>query len=152
MILGEKVTETSSSYRTQMYAGGLRAFWDAPLLGHGWKNQVTSALPYMSEEARAGYAVEGWSYIHNEPLGFALSAGVLGIVAYVCIMVAPLMAWRLRRFDAGTIRLYLALVLVVGFFVAGMTDVLFMTELPKTILAFGTGAIAVLGSSRKTTS
>lgn len=66
-------------------------------------------------------------------------------------MIAPLMAWRLRRFDAGAIRLYLALVLVVGFFVAGMTDVLFMTELPKTILAFGTGAIAVLGSSRRTT-
>lgn len=145
LFAGKQLEDTSSAYRLAMYQSGIRAFFDAPFFGHGWHNQVTAALPYMDDFARQGYAVEQWSYIHNEPLGFALAGGVLGIVAYCALMCAPLFALRQIGPDSQSVpRAYLACTLIVGLFVGGMTDVLFMTELSKTFYVAMTAAIMLL--------
>lgn len=141
-VQGGQVTDSSSLYRLEMYRSGVFAFMDAPLFGHGWHNQIAAALPYMSEIAREGYALDNWGYLHNEPLGFAVSAGFLGIVSYCLLTFAPLAGLWGKGPSIG--QLYLAIALVVGFFVSGATDVLLMSELPKTFFVFIGAAIIIL--------
>jgi O-antigen ligase len=132
-LAGRTPEDTSSSYRLEFYQAGIRAWGDAPIFGHGWHNQITSSLPYMNEAAQQGFLVEKWGYLHNEPLGFLVSGGVFGLAAYLLVMLSPFALLRTSpRDDQWTARLYLVLAIVIGMFVSGMTDVLFMAELPKT--------------------
>lgn len=145
MITGQQLGDNSTAYRLAMYQSGLRAFFDAPMFGHGWHNQIAAALPYMDEFGRAGYAAEQWSYIHNELLGFALSGGILGIVAFFAIILAPVVGLKeVARDNQAVARAYLVATMLVGVFIGGLTDVLFMTELTKSFYVAMTAAILIL--------
>lgn len=132
---GELPADLSSSYRVEMYVSGFMAFWDAPLYGHGWHSQLQAALPYMSSAGIEGYAREAWGYIHNDFLSFAVAAGFLGALAYVILLLAPIVAAVEAdgKITFGP-RLYLATTLSIGLLVGGATDVLFMVEVPKLLL------------------
>lgn len=145
LVSGEAVGDASSAYRLEMYRAGLMAFWHAPIFGYGWHNQIAAALPYMSEFGREGYATEQWSYLHNDLLGFAVSAGVFGIAAYLLWLFAPFVALKQVPDDNhSTVRLYLVTTLVFGLVASGTTDVLFMTELSKMFLVAMPVAIVML--------
>lgn len=151
ILTGRTPSDPSSMYRLEMYRGGLRAFVDAPLFGHGWHNQVTSALPYMGEVALQAYPSEAWSYLHNEPLGFLVGMGLFGLLAYLFLMSAPLLALRSSPHDSQTAaRRYMAFCLCSGLFASGMTDVLFMTEQSKILLVTLTAAIGMLCRDKPT--
>jgi O-antigen ligase len=150
LIAGRPVTDYSTALRLDFYSSGLRAIADAPWFGHGWHNQIKSALPYFSEATLAAYANEGWGFIHNEPLGFAISGGLVGFVAYWLFTLAPIAAHVTAPKGKGSdIRLSLILTLVGGFFLGGMTDVLMMWELPKMMFVILTAAIVVLAGPRQ---
>ena len=143
-LLGGREIDSSSAYRMEMYSSGLRAFWDAPLFGHGWTHQLASALPYMSDTGRAGYELEKWGYIHNEALSFAVGGGAVGLLAYILWMVAPFVGLRSIPVDQqATARAYLVTTLVLGLAIAGLTEVLFMSELAKTLMVVLTCVILV---------
>jgi len=143
-ILSGREIDSSSAYRMEMYSSGLRAFWDAPLFGHGWTHQLASALPYMSDMGRAGYELEKWGYIHNEALSFAVGGGAVGLLAYVVWMVAPFVGLRSIPVDhQATARAYLVTTLVLGLAIAGLTEVLFMSELAKTLMVVLTCVVLV---------
>lgn len=145
LFSGEAVGDASSAYRIEMYRAGLIAFSKAPIFGHGWHNQITAALPYMSEFGREGYASQQWAYLHNDLLGFAVSAGVFGIAAYILWLFAPFVALKKVPGDGqGVVRLYLVTTLVFGLVASGTTDVLFMTELSKLFLIAIPGVVVTL--------
>lgn len=147
VLRGELPADSSSIYRVEMYLSGLRAFWDAPLVGHGWHNQLQAALPYMSEVGRQGYASEPWGYIHSDLLSFAVAAGLPGALAYFLMLSAPLVA--AIQADGGAkagSRLYLAAALSLGLFTSGLTDALFMVEVPKLLLVV-TSALVFAGAA-----
>jgi len=130
-----KEVDSSSAYRLEMLASGWRAFLDAPIYGHGWAKQLASALPYMSEMGREGYELEKWGYIHNEALSFAVGGGGLGLIAYMIWMIAPFIGLRSVPNDTqADARAYFVFTLVGGLVVAGLTEVLFMSELSKTLM------------------
>lgn len=142
LLRGEMPSEPSAAYRVEMYVSGFRAFLDAPLFGHGWHAQLAAALPYMSPMAQEGYAGELWGYIHNDALSLAVAAGLPGLVAYVLVLVAPVLAALAAPGKADrSARLYLALTLSIGLLASGATDVLFMVELPKLLLVLVTALI-----------
>jgi O-antigen ligase len=142
---GDEVTDSSAAYRLDQYTAAVRAFFDAPVFGHGWRDQVQSALPYMSAEGKAGYAREHWGYIHDEFLSLAVGMGVFGILAWLLLMAYPIVAVRTAPRDAeSAARTYLGLAVLVGIGVSGLTDVLFMTELPKVFFGFLPAAIILL--------
>ncbi|SMQ85717.1 O-Antigen ligase [Devosia lucknowensis] len=135
VLRGELPADHSSIYRVEMYRSAVAAFWDAPLVGHGWHNQLQAAYPYLSEMAKAGYEAEAWSYIHSDFLSLAVAAGVFGALAYLAFIAAPLIAaWEGDRGLKAGPRLYLAVTVSLGLFVSGLTDVLFMVEAPKLLL------------------
>jgi O-antigen ligase len=145
MVSGVYISDLPTMYRLEMYGAGIKAFFDSPVLGHGWHQQLEAAFRYLSPEARAGFAAEGWGYIHNELLGFALTGGILGIISFFALMSAPLVAAWAGPADAlAPMRRYMALVLVLGIGTGGLTDVFFMSELPKVMLVVMGSAIVYL--------
>jgi O-antigen ligase len=145
LLSGRVVADSSSAYRLEMYSGGLKAFLDAPLFGYGWHSQMAAALPYMSDFARAGYASEGWGYLHNDALSFAVSGGLIALLAYGLWILAPIVGLTSVPKDSWAVaRSYFAIVLAAGLSMGGATDVLFMSELAKVLLVGLTAAILIL--------
>jgi O-antigen ligase len=146
LLRGEMPTDTSALYRVEMYRAGLMAVLDAPLFGHGWHNQIAASMPYLTEIGQEGYALEGWGYIHNDALSLTVACGFLGLVAYVLMLAAPLLAHFGAEQDKDSkARLYVALCFTAGLFVSGATDVLLMVEVPKLLLVLGSASIYLIG-------
>lgn len=142
---GDLSGDTSTAYRIEMYRSGWQAFLDRPWVGHGWHQQIEAAIPYLSEAALRGYERQQWGYIHNEPLSLAVAAGIPGFIAYFLFMAAPFAA--MARTPEGPHRSlagFLACIFVSGLVVSGMTDVLFMVELPKLLLVVVSACLFLL--------
>ncbi|WP_269370447.1 O-antigen ligase family protein [Devosia neptuniae] len=114
-------TDGSTAIRLSMYQGGLNAFVASPIFGHG---------PFSFVEAAAA-SVEvplfvGAPHLHNDIFDFAASAGILGLIAYGLLMLAPL-AEVLRAPPSATRNGLLVVVstLVVGHFAMGLTNAMF---------------------------
>lgn len=145
IVSGHQIADMSAAYRVEMYSAGIRAFLNAPIFGHSWDEQIAAAMPYLSDLGKKGYAAEAWAYLHNDLLGFAVAGGVIGIAAYVLWLTAPLVGAR-QSFPGPTrqVQVYFAATFALGLFLSGSTDVLFMSELSKTLLASLTAAIVML--------
>ncbi|WEJ33336.1 O-antigen ligase family protein [Devosia sp. SD17-2] len=149
LLRGEIPSDTSALYRVEMYRAGIRAFFDAPLFGHGWHSQIAASMPYLTEIGQEGYALEGWGYIHNDALSLTVACGLFGLIAYLLMLAAPLLAHfgAAHKIDAKA-RLYLAICFSAGLLLSGATDVLLMVEVPKVLLVLGSAAIYLFGVKR----
>ena len=144
-LSGDLSGDSSTAYRIEMFRAGWLAFLDSPVVGHGWHNQLSAAMPYLSEMAQRGYERQAWGYIHNDALSLAVAAGIPGLLAYCLFLLAPILAVMRRSSDEGRVtRIYLALTFSLGLFISGLTDVLFMVELPKFLLIFVSAALFYL--------
>jgi len=113
-------TVGSSEIRMSMYLGGLRAFWASPWIGHG---------PVAFASVANGLADVPFGdtpHLHNDIVDLAASAGILGIVAYFLILLAPvLQVLRAPRNLIDKANPVLIITLVVGFFTMGLTNAMF---------------------------
>ena len=113
-------TDESTAIRLQMISGGIKAFVQAPIFGHGplafvnLANEL-SELPFGN-----------WPHLHNDLADFAASAGILGLVAYAFFLLAPIVeVVRSAKTEARARILVLVSTLVAGFFVMGLTNAMF---------------------------
>lgn len=113
-------TDESTAIRLQMISGGIEAFVQAPIFGHGplafvnLANEL-SELPFGN-----------WPHLHNDLADFAASAGILGLVAYTFFLLAPIVeVVRSARTEARPRILVLVSTLVAGFFIMGLTNAMF---------------------------
>jgi len=126
----------STIQRLQMWHAGWSAFLRAPLTGYGWAHLADAAKPLVL------------SMYHNDFFNSAVAAGVVGIVAWLATIVAPVVGVLvLPRDRFANLRLYCALLLSVSFFIFGLTDMTFGYDLPTTLHAFLTAI--VLGAFRE---
>lgn len=139
-IVNGTTGEKSTDIRLMFLNAGLEAFRDAPVFGHGWMRLVEASRPYVPD-----WLLErsyDFNYLHNEPLDFAVGAGIFGLLAYGLILVAPvagvLAAPKDRQFPA---RLYLALMLSIAFLAFGLTSRLLGHALQQTLYVFMTAFI-----------
>lgn len=113
-------TDDSTDIRLQMLQGGWKAFIEAPIFGHGPLAFVNVANDL------AGLPFNNWPHLHNDLVDFAASAGVLGLIAYVLLLSAPIVeVLRLPRSVVRARILVLVSTLVAGFFVMGLTNAMF---------------------------
>jgi len=85
---------------------------------------------------------------HNDFSNASVAAGVVGIIAWLATLIAPVvgvLAMPTDRF--APLRLYCALLLSLSFFIFGLTDMTFGYDLPTTLHAFLTAI--VLGAFRE---
>ncbi|MBJ6987201.1 O-antigen ligase family protein [Devosia sp. MC521] len=148
-LTGDEGLDSSSYARVEMYRAALIAIADSPWIGHGWHEQISVTLEYMSEYAQQRYELEKWGYIHNDFLSLTVSAGLAGALAYFLALAAPLLAvrWRSGRDER---LVFVAVTASSGIFLCGMTDVLFMVEIPKIFLVMTAAVLFVLSASNRT--
>ena len=127
MLSGSAVSDNTANIRLTLYRAAVQAFQQSPWVGHGWDELMTAILPFMDEQGRA-YAAK-LPQLHNDVLDFAVAGGIVGVVAYLLLLAAPLVAaWRSPRDSQRVARLYGASVLVASYFGAGLTDLMFGFE------------------------
>jgi O-antigen ligase len=142
-----QTADASANYRLDFYKAGLSAIADSPLVGHGWWQKFEAAAPYMPPDVAAQGLGNRAAHLHNDVLNFGAGSGTLGILAYLLLLVAPILGAILSPHDSQRFaRLYGASVLTVAFFTAGLTDSMFVYELPKTV--FCLTAALILGYCR----
>ena len=147
VVAGKETSDASVNYRVEFYAGGLKSIGDSPIVGHGWWHRFEAASRYMAPEAAATGLGDRSAHLHNDILNFGAGAGILGILAYFLLLAAPLAgAWFSAHDSQRKARLYAGSVLSLGFLAMGLTDSMFVYELPKTV--FCLSAAVVLGFCR----
>ncbi len=145
----QRVTDYTAGVRLDQYQAALKAIANAPIFGHGWRDQVQSALQYMSPASQRAYAIEHWGYIHDEFLSFSVGMGFFGALSWVLMTAYPIVALvRAPQSSEPAARNYMTLAAWAGILIGGLSDVLFNTELTKTFYCFIPGAIVILCSTR----
>ena len=123
-----------------MLRGGYQAFLNAPLFGYGWLDMVPAILPYIP----AGEAERMLTFrqLHNGLLSFAVGAGIPGIISFLILSVAPVIAvLRTPRDELFAPRLYLAVTLCVAYAVFQLTIIMIGFEFHTVQFAFMTMVI-----------
>ncbi len=116
-------SETGTQTRLEVYAGAWQAFLQSPLIGHGWAGAVPAAIAGI-EEGRVLDIARTFRHMHNDFLGFAAGAGIIGLAGFFAMMLAPL--YSLRHRDAlFWHRAYLAGLLISTYAVFGVLDAMF---------------------------
>ncbi|MBF0680535.1 MAG: O-antigen ligase family protein [Devosia sp.] len=149
LVASGETGDTSILYRLQYYQAGLTAFQDAPIFGHGWWRRFSAAMPYMSAELIDQGSGVSWAHLHNELLNFAVGMGAVGVLAYVCMLVAPLSGVQWRSLEPEDRALQaMAITLSLGMLCMGLFDVMMIFEMPKTVYVFATTILLALSMRR----
>jgi len=123
---GSAVVDETTRIRLEFYEAGWQAFLQSPWIGHGWANLMEAATPHLRPEY---LEFTRYRQLHNDVLNFAVAGGVVGIICYLLILATPLLGALASPRDAlRGFRLYGASVLVVTYFFAGLTDLMFGFE------------------------
>lgn len=128
------IADTSTNQRFAIYKGGFYSFLESPIYGHGWWRRFAAAIPYMPEMGLEAMAHDNHAHLHNEILNFGSAAGVIGILAYLILMAAPVVsAIRSPRTVNWPIRVTGAVGLVACYMAMGLVDTMFVFEIPKSM-------------------
>lgn len=113
-------TDLSTSIRLNMYESGFRAFLASPIFGHGPLNFVAVA------DSLAAVPFGAAPHLHNDLADFAASAGMLGLLAYAMLLLAPVVE-AITAPDSAHKRgvIVVAATLTAGYFVMGLTNAMF---------------------------
>ncbi len=140
---GDTPTDDSANYRLMFYDAGIRAFMDAPIFGNGWWRRFAAAIPYMPQAGVEAMAHDNHAHLHNDVINFASGTGIVGVLAYFLVMAAPLVsALRSARTQHWWMRVCAAIGLTLGYMAMGLTDTMFVFEIPKTMFCLSAMLIA----------
>jgi O-antigen ligase len=131
-LQGDTVNDASLSERGAMYVAGIEAFLDSPWIGYGWHAKMEAIVPYLPE--KYAYFPEVHHHLHSDGLDFAVSGGLVGILAYLLVLIAPVAgAVSSPRDSQFRLRRTAAVMLSVGYFAFGLTYLLFGYEFHTTL-------------------
>jgi O-antigen ligase len=106
--------------RAVIYQGAAGAFAASPIFGHGMIGFNEVAASFMPTDNRYVY-----EHLHSDIADFAVIGGVLGMISYTLLLLAPLAgAWRVRS-PARPAVLYLAVMASSGYLLMGLTNAMF---------------------------
>lgn len=125
MLAGEPIRETSGNIRLRIFEGSLQAFLDSPWIGHGWGAKTAVVDSYLAEPVFGSPKY----HLHSDFLTFAVTGGVVGLAAYLMVLLAPLLgAVRSPADSQSGARTYGAAALVTGYAACGSVNLLFGFE------------------------
>lgn len=113
-------TDVSTDLRFQMYHGGWLALLESPLFGHGPQHfaSVANSLVHGS--------FADTPHLHSDPANLMASAGVMGLVAYGLILLAPIVeSLQMPKGHQRSWAILISTTLVAGFFIMGLTNAMF---------------------------
>jgi len=124
--------DESGSVRYAIFEGSIAAFWRSPWIGYGWVEKVPVVAKYTPFDV--GFANSHTAHLHSDILNMGVSAGVIGLLAYVLVLLAPIVsAANSPRDGQFRGRLFLALTLSVGYLCCGAVNLLLGFEFMTTM-------------------
>lgn len=125
-------TDKSGSIRYRILMGSIEAFKRAPWLGYGWYMKVPAVEKYISDPV--GFGNPRVAHLHSDILNLGVSAGAVGLLAYLLVLLAPIVSAALSPRDLQFRgRLFLALSLGAGYLCCGAVNLLFGFEFMTTM-------------------
>ena len=141
-------TDGAIGERLYMYLSAWNALLASPWHGYGMIDFTTSAAQF----APPGPGYPPSSHLHNDIADFAVIGGMLGLLSYVLLLVAPLAGGLATRGRNRPAAIYLGAVAGVGYFSMGLTNAMFgiltQTVVYGVILAL-IAALAQLGQGEQ---
>jgi len=119
--------EVSAGTRLAFYQAGFAAFLHSPWIGYGWAGKMQAVVPYLPGDGAA--LVAPHLHLHSDILDFGVAGGIPGLIAYALIIIGPLLgALRGPHDTQYSARLAAALIIATGYFVCGLTYLMFGYE------------------------
>ena len=144
-VIAGGAVDQSTKERLMMLWGGTQAFLHAPLFGYGWRDMVPAILPYVPDSQIERMLT--FRQLHNGLLSFAVGAGIPGIISFLILSVAPVIAaLRTPRDELFVSRLYLSVTLCAAYAVFQLTIIMIGFEFHTVQYAFMT--VVMLGFVR----
>lgn len=140
---GGPVTDPSDSQRMLMYRGAVNAFLQSPIYGHGTIGFTQIAADTLPPALHAPV----YDHLHNDLADFAVVGGIVGLVSYLLVLLAPLVTALQSSGPNRHPAILAASLLVTGFFVMGLTNAMFGIILLTTFFAFAAAVIGHLAQS-----
>ena len=118
--------------RLDMWTAGIKAFFEAPIFGHGVTERFMATKPHLNNQN-----IGGFSHPHNDIIAGFISSGVLGGIAVLISLLSGLSASILAP-SKNTTKLYLALMLSCSTMVTGNVSTVLFNDICSAWLAFST--------------
>jgi O-antigen ligase len=132
ILTSTQVSDASASHRVVMYQASFEAFLQSPWFGHGWQNRMSAIAPFLPEAYSDIPLIH--HHLHSDVLDFGVSAGLLGLLAYALILIAPIAgALALPADSQSRFRMAAAIGLPVAYGIFGITYLTFGYELHTTL-------------------
>lgn len=143
-------TNGSLGLRLQMWGAGWAALQDAPWVGHGFQNRMASLTSHLTAENVSMFS--SFTHPHNAYLSAGLDGGVLGLCAFLLLLVWPVViahqTWRLT----GDSRLFMmGATVTLGFALSGLTNLLYNHDIIDAFFIFHSALIAGDAIARRRT-
>ncbi|MEP7457139.1 O-antigen ligase family protein [Phyllobacterium sp. SB3] len=122
--LDETPSKVSSlKARLLLWEGGVKAFLQAPLIGHGPQNRMDKVNSALNMPAGKELS---FTHVHNGFLNAAVDGGIVGLLGILALLSAPLIAaWRKPSGPGRDIAIAVSLLLVTSYVVTGMFGIMF---------------------------
>jgi O-antigen ligase len=138
LLSSGEVADGSMDARITLWHIGAAAFTASPIFGYGWSHFLEAAYSHLADHGeafKAGYeGLSGNVHLHADILDLGVAAGVLGVLAYVLVIAAPIAdAWASPRDSQYAGRRMGAAILTVGYAVCGLTYLMFGFEFHTTL-------------------
>ncbi len=117
--------------RLDMWSAGIKAFFEAPIFGHGVTERFMATKHHLNNQKI------GFSHPHNDIIAGFISSGVLGGIAVLISLMSGLSASILSPNRSPT-KLYLALMLSCSTIVTGNVSTVLFNDICSAWLAFST--------------
>ena len=129
---GGQVADAAIDIRLGLYRAAAELFAQAPLAGHGWGG---TTMPLVLERLTPEQLSWGQVvHLHNDVAQFAVSGGLLGLIAWALMLAAPIAGWlRLPREERTPRRRHALLVVVIGAAVLGLPDTYLAAPMTLTV-------------------
>lgn len=123
-------------FRLEMWSAGIKAFFEAPIFGHGVTERFMATKPHLNNQNI------GYSHPHSDIIAGFISSGVLGGIAVLISLMSGLSASILAP-NINSSKLYLAFMLSCSTMVTGNVSTVLFNDICSAWLAFSTYLIWV---------
>ena len=124
--------DESGNIRYTILQGSITAFEKSPLVGYGWYWKTTVVAKYMSWDV--GFGDPTHAHLHSDILNFGVSAGAVGLLAYLLVLLAPIVSLFFAPRDSQWLpRIFGVLVLSSIYVLCGAVNLMFGFELMTTM-------------------
>ena len=130
-LLSGTSADSSTNERLDMLESAASAFAGSPFYGYGLLDYTSVAQGFVPAAKNYG----PWGHLHNDTADFAVIGGLLGLLCYALILLAPLVSGLRNRGRWRKATIYLGVVTPVGYLSMGLTNAMFGILAQTTLYA-----------------